>query len=385
MSYTDTRPEVVCDTECLPNYWSIGFKSADGKKKVFELYDGCPLNRTAIASIFRQYRVYGFNLRKYDIPMILYAMSGASNEELKKANDELIQFGTPWWVFMHRLNLVEPSFFDWVDLMEVSPGAPGLKQVGKSAARFGPSLKIYGGRLHSRKMQEMPIHHEEHVYEEGRQVIRAYHDNDLDTTLDMKTELKVQVALRAVMSKEYGVDLRSKSDAQVAEAILKSELEKILGRRLYAPDVEPGYFHYQVPSWAKFETVGMQAALEVIRAARFGIDHGGQLEVESNVQSLNVLIGKYTYQMGIGGLHSQEANVSRFSDDQFVLLDRDVTSYYPQSILLQGMFPKHLGPAFLAVYRKIYLERVAAKRRAKELGDEIAALEKRIKELENGE
>ena len=374
MSYTDDRPEVVCDTEALPNYWSIGFKSADGKKKVFELYDGCPLNRTAIASIFRQYRVFTFNGIKYDIPMICYAMSGASNEELKHASDELIQFGTPHWVFMQRLNLTVPEFFDHVDLMQVSPGAPQM-----------PSLKMYAGRLHSRKMQEMPIHHEESVYEEGRQVIRAYHDNDLDVTLDLKEELKVQVALRATMSKEYGVDLRSKSDAQVAEAILKSELEKILGRRLYAPDIEPGFFKYQVPAWAKFETLALRSALGLIQSARFKIDSAGNLHTEDGVKKLNVRIGENTYQMGIGGLHSQEANVSRFSDDQFVLLDRDVTSYYPQSILLQGMFPKHLGPAFLNVYRKIYLERVAAKRRAKELGDEITALEKRIKELENGE
>lgn len=351
MSYTDTRPEVVCDTECLPNYWSIGFKSADGKKKVYELYDGCPLNRTAIASIFRQYRVFTFNGIKYDIPMICYAMSGASNEELKHASDELIQFGTPHWVFMQRLNLTVPEFFDHVDLMQVSPGAPQM-----------PSLKMYAGRLHSRKMQEMPIHHEESVYEEGRQVIRAYHDNDLDVTLDLKHELREQVRLRAIMSDEYKIDLRSKSDAQVAEAVVKSELEKVLGRRVYPPDIEPRFFKYRPPAYIRFNTVAMRAALGVVTSAQFKIDSAGNLHAQDDVKKLNVTIGGVAYQMGIGGLHSQEANISRFSDDQFILKDRDVTSYYPEIILSQGLFPKHIGPGFLTVFGGLRLRRVKAKR-----------------------
>lgn len=359
MNYAVERPCAVCDTECFPNYWSIGFKSiTDGRKRVFELYPGHPLDRQSIGTIFRKWRIYTFNGVAYDIPMILLAMRGATNEELKQANDEIIKYGVPWWKFMERHELVKPEFLDHIDLMNVSPGSP--QNNGRS--KGGPSLKIYGGRLHSRKMQEMPVHFEETLTDLTRNVVRSYHDNDLDTTIDLANELKAQVQLRALMSDEYGVDVRSKSDAQVAEAVVKVEIQKALGRRVYAPDIEVGSFQYKMPAWAKFETPEMRRVVQIIREARFEVGHSGVVEVPDGLHALVVEIGGTPYNMGIGGLHSKESRVSHFTDDDHVLLDRDVTSYYPMSILLQKMFPKHLGSAFLNIYRKIYERRIAAKK-----------------------
>jgi hypothetical protein len=168
-TYTDPRPECVCDSECYVNYWSIGFQATDGRRRVFELFDGNPLDRQGIATIFRNWRVYTFNGQKYDIPMIMLAMSGASNAELKQFSDDLIQSGVPHWTLMQRKGLTVPDYIDHVDLMNVSPGAPTM-----------PSLKIYAGRLHSRKMQELPIEIDERIGEAERQIIRDYHGNDLE-------------------------------------------------------------------------------------------------------------------------------------------------------------------------------------------------------------
>ncbi len=373
-TYTDKRPECVTDSECYVNYWSIGFRATDGRRRVFELFDGNPLDRQGIATIFRNWRVYSFNGIRYDVPMIMLAMSGASNGELKQFSDDLIQSGVPYWTLMNRKNLTVPDYIDHIDLMNVSPGAAQMV-----------SLKMYAGRLHSRKMQELPIEIDEHIGPTERQIIRDYHINDLDVTLDLKNDLKAQLELRALMSDEYGVDLRSKSDAQIAEAVIKHELEKTLGRRVYPPDIKQDYFHYQVPAYARYETPELQEALEFIRTVRLKIKYDGGVDAPDRLKKLLIRIGGTSYQMGLGGLHSQEANVSHYSDDECVLLDRDVTSYYPKSILLQGMYPKHLGPAFLKVYESIYHERIAAKKKSQELGKRIAAIKSRIKEIEDGQ
>ena len=55
------------------------------------------------------------------------------------------------------------------------------------------------------------------------------------------------------MSAEYGIDLRSKSDAQIAEAVINSELEKVLGH--YPQRAELTYqfeIGYSVPEFIKF-------------------------------------------------------------------------------------------------------------------------------------
>ena len=351
-TYLETRPIVICDTEAYRDYWSIGFKSPEsGKSIVYEYYDGCPLDKKRIASVFRRYTVITFNGIKYDLPMILYAMSGATNQELKEASDDLIQYGTPHWVFMERRNLSMPDFIDHIDLMSVSPGAPQM-----------PSLKIYAGRLHSRKMQELPIEHDESIGSVERQVLQAYNVNDLDVTIDLYNDLKAQLDLRTLMSKEYGVDLRSKSDAQIAEAVIKTEIERITGLRIFRPDNRAPDFFYKAPDFIEFQTPQLQEVLRQIQATKFCIDLNGNVEMPLYLKDLKITIGESVYRMGIGGLHSSETRVSHYSDDEVVLLDRDVTSFYPMIKILLGLFPKRIGPNYLKVYKAIFDRRIAAKR-----------------------
>lgn len=356
-TYIETRPRLFTDTECYKDYWSIGFKSVDGRKKVYEFYPGHPLDKQAIASVFRRFTIITFNGVRYDMPMILLAMSngvmgeGVTNQDLKDASDELIQFGTPHWVFMERRGLKIPSFVDHIDLMSVSPGAPTM-----------PSLKIYAGRLHSKRMQELPIPIDASIDDENREILRDYHGNDLDVTHDLHDDLKAQIELRTIMSKEYGVDLRSKSDAQIAEAVIKAEIERVTGRKVYAPDVVAGPFKYIPPSFIHFDTPMMQNVLHRLSTENFSVDHGGIVRGPEFLKDFSIGIGNSLYTMGIGGLHSNEKHVTYRSDETMVIKDRDFTSYYPKIILECGLYPKHIGHVFLKIYKKLFDERVAAKK-----------------------
>ena len=75
-----------------------------------------------------------------------------------------------------------------------------------------------------------------------------------------------------------------------------------------------------------------------------------------------VTIGQGTYRMGMGGLHSSEAELTYKSTPESVLIDRDVESYYPRIIINCGLAPAHLASAFLEVYSGLVERRVAAKR-----------------------
>jgi hypothetical protein len=46
-----------------------------------------------------------------------------------------------------------------------------------------------------------------------------------------------------------------------------------------------------------------------------------------------IVINGTEYTMGMGGLHSVEKSVSYYSDDNHILKDVDVESYYPRIIL----------------------------------------------------
>jgi hypothetical protein len=375
MSYLDPRPTCVMDTECFVNYWAIAFRCVEtGRTRLFDSFEDSLLDVHGIATIFKKWRVVGFNSSGYDMPMIALAMSRATNGELKRASDGIIQADIRPWQFFDLHGVSLPNYIDHIDLMEVSPGSPTK-----------PSLKMYAGRLHSKRMQDLPFEVDRRLSADDVAVVRDYHVNDLDVTRDLYLELKPQIDIRCQISDQYGVDVRSKSDAQIAEAVIKVEIERDLQRKVYKPDVKAGLFNYTAPAWVKFQTPEMREILIRVNDTPFVVKSNGVVEMPEFLAKAKMKLGSGVYQMGLGGLHSTESRVAHYSDDDYILLDRDVTSYYPSLILLGAMYPKHLGPAFLKIFRSILDRRVRAKHEAARLGKEIADIERQIKELEDGE
>lgn len=345
---------VVLDVETYRNYFMLGFKNVDtGKLVQFELYPGHPLDIDAIRLIMARRTTISFNGDHYDIPMIAAALAGWDNAHLKKLSDEIILQNLKPWDLDRRYGVSIPKW-DHIDLIEVAPGQA--------------SLKIYGGRIHSRRMQDLPIEPDASIDAEQRGVLRLYNGNDLDTTIDLYRELRGQIELREKLTAEYGIDLRSKSDAQIAEAVLKKEIETATGVRPQRPNIPAGTrFKYQTPEFISFRTEPMREMLALVQSANFSVASNGAVQMPKELDELAIKLGRGTYRMGIGGLHSSEKVVAHKANARYVLLDRDVASYYPSIILLCKLFPKHLGPTFLKVYRTIVERRLAAKRAMEDL------------------
>lgn len=331
----------IFDTECYKDYFLLMMRDvATGEVFSAESFPGKPFTVGSLPPV----TLVGFNSRNYDFPILSLAMAGADNQTLKNASDDIIVHGLKPWHIRDKYGGVDLNAVDHIDLIEVAPGQCGLK--------------AYGGRMHSRRLQDLPIDPSASISPTDRAVLRVYCQNDLETTLDLMNKVRPQLLLREKMSKEYGIDLRSKSDAQIAEAVIRSEVEKRLGHRVYRPELHPAYkFHYIAPAYIQFTTPGMRKVLDLVKASEFGLNDKGSVELPPVFESMRVCVGKGVYTMGIGGLHSNEYRTARRTR----LIDRDVTSYYPSIILTQGLFPQHMGPDFLAVYRSIVERRIAAK------------------------
>jgi hypothetical protein len=71
-------------------------------------------------------------------------------------------------------------------------------------------------------------------------------------------------------------------------------------------------------------------------------------------ESLNVVIDGLCYVYGTGGLHaSLEKNVV-VSDDEYIIEDEDVSSYYPNLAIKNRVYPEHLGVEFCDIYEYLY-------------------------------
>jgi hypothetical protein len=339
------------DLEVYRNYFLALFMTEEGRTKRFEIFndDDSGFDAKKILDLITHpdVELISFNGNTYDMPILTFAMVNPNTRAIKKASDRIIERNIRPWHFYRDESLREPGV-NHIDLIDVAPGMVGLK--------------LYGGRLNSKKLQELPIEPSATVTEEQVHLLRRYCRNDVEVTQLLYRSLQEQVELRRAMSDTYGVDLRSKSDAQIAEAVLKAEYQRLTGD--VPPKVELGYdsFYYEPPAYIRFATPQLQNVLEVVRTAEMVLDtKTGHVKMPKAIEALKIEIGTSRYKIGIGGLHSQESEIAHFSDDDNVLIDRDVESYYPRMMLNMNMQPGGFGEHFNTVYGNILEERLAAK------------------------
>jgi len=340
------------DVESYPNYFLIGFKLwKHDKVVIFELSQDSPrFDHLLLSWILHNYTCVGFNINHYDLPMIWLAYLRQNTKYLEQVSTAIIENN------MRRYEVEEQFSFkivdtDTIDIFDV----PKLKG----------SLKTFIARLHGERLQDLPFPPHTYLTKQEAEIVKDYNvSNDLYGTELLWDELQDEMNLRKALSAEYKVDLRSKSDAQIAEYIIAAEIERFTGQKPKKAKKDVGAIHkYKVPTWMRFETPQMQRVLNVVASADYIVMQSGKVLIPEEVKTLNIQIGNSTYRMGNGGLHSSEKETTHKATEDVRILDRDVASYYPNIVLTQKLTPENLGQDFLDVYTIIVKRRLEAKQK----------------------
>ena len=336
---------IILDTECYRDFFLLAFYNIDtGGTLTIRLTADQPFDKKTALNIMAKNTTVSFNGLGYDLPLIVLACSGASNEELKDLSDKLIKSNKSWEVIRNS-QIVIPDW-DHIDIMNVAPGMAGLK--------------TYAGRIHAQKLQDLPYDPEKILTGDDMDELEKYCINDLHLTSILYQTLLPQIELREKMGEQYGLDLRSKGDAQIAEAVLKHELESV-GVRIARPSIPEGTtFKYYAPDWIHFEDPVLQQLYNDAMNTEFKIQPSGAVAIPEKL-GRKVAYNDAEYTIGIGGLHSNETGTTIKCGADDVLFDVDFASYYPSIILGERYYPKHLGEEFLKIYSNIVKRRLAAK------------------------
>lgn len=350
------REKIALDVECFPDYFLVSAKRIADRVLIAELeaFPGQPLDVVALSKLLATYTIVTFNGKGFDEWMLAGALAGYDIYQLKWLCDQIIVRNLRGWELEREFKLHIPPYLDGIDLMEIMPGQHGLK--------------MYMAKMHSRRIQDLPHDPNAVVPPELRPTVRTYCANDLEGNIDGYRQFEKEIKLREKMSAEYGVDLRSKSDAQIAEVVIVHELggQNAVPRPEWAIGT---YFHYDPPAYVQFATPLLQQLLDVVRRARFVLGDKG-IDMPPELDNANIKIGNSVYRLGIGGLHSSEKSTCHHSDGHFVLQDVDVASFYPRLMLNSGAFPQHMGPRFLQVFEAIVNRRLENKGAAQALEDQ---------------
>lgn len=340
----------VFDTETMPNRTLFCAKNAE-TGEWFDLWRHEPDAPARLKKFLRQSATFvGFNSKEFDNVIVAAFCAGRTEIEIKRIADDIIVNRLAPWVSMRKHNLND-VISDAIDLIEVAPSFVGLK--------------AYGARMHMPKLQEIPLAHDEMVPPGQEPLLLEYCHNDVETTEELLNQLEKEVLLRVEMSRRYGVDMRSKSDSQMAEQAYITSM----GLKRKENEV-PKTVTYTPPRFLKFRNAELQGLLDRVAGHTFNMNpHTGHVQLPDFLGLQTVKFGCGEYQLGVGGIHSvHDKKVCHVSGGD-VICDIDAASFYPSIILECGFIPATLGQAFVNEYRKIYERRLEAKRSGDKVTD----------------
>lgn len=333
----------VYDCETLPNRTLVCAKEVDTGER-FEIWRHEEDAPARLRQFFSYNHTFvGFNSFSFDNVIVAAFSVGKTEQEIKQIANDIIDSRVPQWQVMKKYGLSN-VIANSIDLIEVAPSFVGLK--------------AYGARMHMPLLQDMPIAHDQHIEPHQEETILMYCRNDLETTLELMRQLDGELTLRTEMSRRYRVDMRSKSDSQMAEWAYIASLN--LQRR---DNQVPRTIGYKPPSFLRFNNKSLNLLLERVSTHVFDMrqDTGHVVLPEFLVEP--IAFGGGTYQLGVGGIHStHDKKVCHVAEEGFIIQDIDAASFYPSIILECGFVPENLGEKWIAEYRKIYNQRLEAKK-----------------------
>lgn len=336
------------DVETLPNLLTFVFQNVDEPDQVLEfVVFGERDDRPKMLEWLQESRpeLVGFNSYWFD-DLILAAVG-----LFPQATPE------PFYELAQKLigNRKDEIRF-WSQISKLRDEIAGIDLLQLLGSR-SVSLKEIAGKL-GLPVVEMPVPHDQQVPPELLETVLAYNRMDVEVTTALYHELAGVIETRRGIGETFGVNALSCSDSYLANQVLnklhgRPKIEGTPRARIDLEDVISGKLRFETPEFESF--------LRDLRGVSLTKENGFSF-------SKRIRFGSNTYKIGTGGIHSEDSP-GIFRNDAGRLVDADVTSYYPQTMLQNEIYPEHLGREFLTLFRDLVDARIKAKRE----GDKIRA------------
>lgn len=352
----------IYDVECFPNFFSATFMDVKkGTVEQFVIHDQRDQRAALFAFMQRVKLLIGFNGLFYDAAMMRYFLDGYESatfsEDWMDASEVTIK------LFSLSQRLISPDSYEDDEIRALRyPRSLTWREVDlmklMAFDKLGIGLKQAAINLRWHRIQDLPLHYEALVEAEQIETILDYNLNDVQITRALFERLKPEIQLRQEISKVYGIDVTSASDSKIANLVLENfmgehtpiaALRDLRTRRLTVQLAEciPPNLGFQAPELCKLE--------QTIRATTVRHFEGFRYQYTLKYAGL-------TFKLGIGGLHTDDAPGDFSGDEQTILRDADVSSFYPSIMLKYEIRPEHLDERFTSILRQITEDRLAAKK-----------------------
>ena len=350
--------DYVYDVETYPNVFTLAVEHADAPLRwLFEISDLRNDSREIVA--FLQYlketnaRMVGFNNLGFDYPVIhtLVRMGKSDARTLyDKAQAIFNSQDEDGSKFAH---LVSPSdrYVQQVDLFKIHHFDNKARSTSLKALEFN---------MRSDSIKDLPYKPGTVLTPEQIEVLKKYNHHDVVQTKKFMHVTLDMINFREKLCTLYpGRDWINYNDTKIGKEFFTMKLEEA-GVSCY--EFGPGG---RTPRQTKRPTIALKDAIlpwiafqspEFTRVLNWLKDQV-ITETKGVFTDLTARIDGFEFVFGLGGIHGSVESEVIESDDVSVIVDLDVSSYYPNLAIANGFYPAHLGQTFVTIYKNLYEQR----------------------------
>jgi hypothetical protein len=338
----------IYDIETYPNVFTIALERTDTDDKAsFEISDRVNDSRKIAAFLNSNVALMiGFNNLGFDYPVLhmLLTMGVSDAKTLYNKAQAIIDSQSgggydfthliPSWKHMHpQMDLFKIHHFD----------NPSRKT----------SLKALQFAMRMDTLEDLPFDVGMTLSHEQIDVLKRYNAHDVHATKLFYQHTLPMIEFREKLSEKTGFNYTNHSDTAIGKKFFINALTEA-GIQCYDENRKPRQtprpfidLKNCIASWIKFKHEGLEKI-------RLWLLDQTITETKSVFKDLSTVVKGTTVVFGLGGIHASIKNTAVRSDDNTLVIDLDVASYYPNVSIANNFYPEHMTHMFCDVYDELF-------------------------------
>jgi len=349
--------DYVFDIETYPNVFTLAVEHAEAPLHwMFEISDLRNDSRQIVE--FLQFlkdtdsRMVGFNNLGFDYPVVhtLIRMGHSDANTLYQKAMAIInsqdEDGSRW------MHLVKPTdqFVTQIDLFKIHHFDNRARST---------SLKVLEFNMRSSTIEDLPFPVGTVLNREQIEVLKEYNKHDVAQTKAFYHHTLDMIHFREELTRKYQRDFMNHNDTKIGKDYFTMKLEEAgvacydFGPKGRTPrQTKRPVIHLKdaILPWINFEHPEFNRVMNWLKAQTI-------TETKGVFTDLTATVNGFTFVFGLGGIHGSVESEVIESDGEYVIVDLDVTSYYPNLAITNGFHPAHLGKEFVSIYKHLFEQR----------------------------
>ena len=348
--------DIIWDVEVHPNVFTLHATHAHLPIEwSFEISDWRNDSRAIIEWVHwlksLDARMVGFNSIGFDYPILhaLCRMGQATARTLYDKAQAIIGAQDDDNRWMHQVKPTD-RLVDQLDLFLIHHFDNRARSTG---------LKVLEFNMRSDNIRDPPYPVGATLTLEQVPVLKQYNRHDVLETRKFYFKSLDMIRFREELTQRYQRDFMNHNDTKIGKDYFVMELEAAgvacydygpqgrQPRQTRRPSIA---LKDAILPWITFQEPEFQRMLEWLKAQTITETKGVFTDVTATVRG-------FTFVFGLGGIHGSVESEILESDADHVIVDLDVTSYYPTLAISNGFYPAHLGRSFVDIYSHLFEER----------------------------